>query len=284
MGRASANEPASVVGAISASPGIAKLLEIGSEGARRLGCTARPGVVTPLAVNGWAATLGDARDHPIAGRPSLCRLERTPSYPRSLKKVVASVSTMQIAEFIRLVSGEPGRVVSRNVLQASTQKLAEASRPGGMSLKDLMAAPPARTEQKLIRYGHVLSPPASPQTIATWCQNRPSYRLPPDLRALVEHTNGIHLWANLETGRCYEGLAPIEEWDLARAKMPGSLLDERYVALTCHQDGASFVVVDLVSGKCSLMDAAGPDTSTPIGGTAADLLDWLWKSRIAPNV
>ena len=104
------------------------------------------------------------------------------------------------------------------------------------------------------------------------------------LRALVEHTNGIHLWANLETGRSYEGLAPIEEWDLAREKMPGSLLDVRYVALTYHQDGASFVVVDLVSGKYYLMDVAGPDTSTPIGGTTADLLDWLWKSRIAPNV
>lgn len=190
---------------------------------------------------------------------------------------------MQIAEFVSLVSGEPGRVASRNVRLASTQTLAAASRPGGMTLKDLMDAAPAKAERKLLRYGHVLGPPASPQTIEAWCRDRPSYPLPPDLRTLVEHTNGIHLWANLETGRSYEGLAPIDEWDLARAKMPGSLLDERYVALTYHQDSASFVVVDLVSGKYYLMDVAGPDTSTPIGGTAADLLDWLWKSRIEPK-
>jgi len=190
---------------------------------------------------------------------------------------------MQIAEFVSLVSGEPGRVVSRIVRQASTQTLAEASRPAGMSVKDLVVAAPERTEQKFLRYGHVLGPPASPHTVETWCQDRPSYPLPQDLRAIVEHMNGIHLWANLETGRSYEGLAPIEEWDLAREKMPGSLLDVRYVALTYHQDGASFVVVDLVSGKYYLMDVAGPDTSTPIGGTAADLLDWLWKSRIEPK-
>ena len=54
-------------------------------------------------------------------------------------------------------------------------------------------------------------------------------------------------------------------------------------ALTYHQDGSSFVVVDVASGTYYLMDACGPDDSNPIGRSAAELLDWLWSNRIPPN-
>jgi hypothetical protein len=105
---------------------------------------------------------------------------------------------------------------------------------------------------------------------------------------LVERVNGIHLWANPETGRSYFGLAPVEEWQLARIKMYGnasdrSLLDDRYVAISYHQDGASFVVLDANSGKYFLMDAAGPDATVPIAGNAQELLDWLWDRRMSPT-
>lgn len=50
----------------------------------------------------------------------------------------------------------------------------------------------------------------------------PRHPLPQDLVELVMRANGIHLWADLDDGRAYEGLAPIEEWDLARVKMWGS--------------------------------------------------------------
>ena len=146
----------------------------------------------------------------------------------------------------------------------------------------------ARVDEAHLRFGHVLGPPASPRAIERWQEQRPSHPLPGDLLALVERVDGIHLWANLETGRSYEGLAPIEEWDLARVTMYGpeaekGLLDDRYVALTYHQDGSSFVVVDVASGTYYLMDACGPDDSNPIGRSAAELLDWLWSNRIPPN-
>jgi hypothetical protein len=104
----------------------------------------------------------------------------------------------------------------------------------------------------------------------------------------VARVNGIHLWANVQTGRAYTGLAPIEEWDLARLRMYGhaaerSLLEDRYVALSYHQDGASFVVLDAESGRYFLMDAAGPDTTTPIASNVDELLEWLWRTRIAPK-
>lgn len=61
------------------------------------------------------------------------------------------------------------------------------------------------------------------------------------------------------------------------------LLDDRYVALSYHQDGAAFVVLDVESGKYFLMDTAGPDTTSPIANDARELLDWLWRSRIEPK-
>jgi hypothetical protein len=157
-----------------------------------------------------------------------------------------------------------------------------------MKMTDLLSAPGRRAEERNVRYRHMLGSPASQQAIAAWQGRHPSQSVPADLLALVARINGVHLWANVETGRAYAGLAPIEEWDLARVKMYGAaadpeLLDDRYVALSYHQDGASFVVLDVESGRYFLMDAAGPDTTSPIASNAGELLDWLWRTRITPK-
>jgi hypothetical protein len=110
---------------------------------------------------------------------------------------------MQIDDFIRVVAGEGERVVTRSVRPLAVQTLAAASRPGGMSLKDLMSAP-AKVEQRSFRFGHVLGPPASPQAIQSCEVRRLLQPLPTGLLALVERINGIHLWANLQTGRYTE--------------------------------------------------------------------------------
>jgi hypothetical protein len=75
---------------------------------------------------------------------------------------------------------------------------------------------------------------------------------------------------------------------LARTRFYGAsadrrLLDDRYVAISYHQDGASFVVLDVESGIYFLMDAAGPDTTSPIAHDAKGLLAWLWQTRIPPK-
>jgi hypothetical protein len=111
--------------------------------------------------------------------------------------------------------------------------------------------------------------------------------LPDDLVALLGRANGIHLWADLDTGRVYEGLAPLAEWRVARQRMWGddvdpALLPDRYLALSYHSDGAAFVVLDVESGRYFLMDACGADESSPIGRNVGDLLDWLWAHRIEP--
>jgi hypothetical protein len=195
---------------------------------------------------------------------------------------------MQIDEFITRVASEPERTVTRTVWLMPPDLLAKAAASGGIKLTDMLFETGRRAEQRDVRYGHILGSPASQEAIDAWQGRRPSQPLPADLRALVSRINGAHLWANLETGRAYTGLAPIEEWDLARRKMFGSaadrkVLDDRYVALSYHQDGASFVVLDVESGRYFLMDAAGPDTTAPIASNAGELLDWLWRARIAPK-
>jgi hypothetical protein len=198
------------------------------------------------------------------------------------------VSAMRIDELLERVSGEPERTVTRSVWTTPPEVLAKAAASRGMRMTDLLSAPGRRSEQREVRYRHILGSPASQQAIDGWQRQHPLHVLPADLRALIMRINGIHLWANVETGRSYTGLAPIEEWDMARAKMYGpsadrSLLDDRYVALSYHQDGASFVVLDVDSGTYFLMDAAGPDTTSPVANNAGELLDWLWRTRIAPK-
>ncbi|CAN5341139.1 hypothetical protein BH09MYX1_BH09MYX1_62170 [soil metagenome] len=195
---------------------------------------------------------------------------------------------MKVDDFISRVAGEPERTVTRTVWTTPPEVLAQAAKPGGLRMTDFLSASGRRAEQRDVRYRHILGSPAPQQAIDAWENQRPSHRLPGDLQALVSRIDGIHLWANVETGRSYAGLAPIEEWELARVKMYGpsadrSLLDDRYVALSYHQDGVSFVVLDVESGRYFLMDAAGPDTTSPIASNAGELLDWLWRSRIAPK-
>jgi hypothetical protein len=91
------------------------------------------------------------------------------------------------------------------------------------------------------------------------------------------------------TRRAGTGLAPIEEWDIARFKMYGPdaplnpHFDDRYVAISYDVNGGAFIVVDTTSGKYYHVEASGPDASSPIATNVEELLDWLWAHRVLPN-
>jgi hypothetical protein len=194
---------------------------------------------------------------------------------------------MQLNEFIQQVRSEPERAVRRAGLQISSETLAKAHQAGGVRLTELLAqGQPSEAHE--LRYRHILGPPATDEALAAWQRKRPSQMLPADLLALTKSVNGIHLWADPQTGRSYSGLAPIEEWEIARIKMYGAhsspqLLDDRYVAISYHTDGAMFVVVDTVSGKYYAFETSGPDTNSLIANDVGGLLDWLWRSRRLPG-
>jgi hypothetical protein len=112
----------------------------------------------------------------------------------------------------------------------------------------------------------VLGPGASAEELAAWQARWPHHPLPSDLVLLLSQVNGIHLWADDETGRSYEGLAPLDEWDLARLKMWGreadpASLPDRYLALSYNADGAAFIVLNVDTGRYFLMDSCGADES-----------------------
>ena len=192
---------------------------------------------------------------------------------------------MTFDQFLEKVASEPNRRTERDVRVATDELTADVHRRGGMRLTDFVAEPRKTVARRVLRTGHLLGPGVSPVALAEWKARWPRHPLPDDLGTLLGRVNGIHLWANLDTGRSYDGLAPLEEWNLARVKMWGAdadegLLADRYLALSYNSDSAAFIVLNVETGQYFLMDSAGADESSPIGGNVGTLLDWLWEHRI----
>jgi hypothetical protein len=188
-------------------------------------------------------------------------------------------------EFLAKVKSEPDRSFDQDVRIPSPEHLSDTRQAPFQRLDVLLADPQYTIEQRTFRTGHLLGLPVAADALSSWNATWPDHRLPQDLVELLHCVDGIHLWANLDEGRSYAGLAPIAEWQLARTCMWGSdadttLLSDRYIALSYHSDGAAFIVLNVDSGKYFLMDSCGVDESCVIGASAAELLDWLWAHRL----
>jgi hypothetical protein len=199
---------------------------------------------------------------------------------------------VKIADFFSLIATEPERVIVAEVSTPPPEVLERIRQPqqGGAftTLADLKAMPGWKAENRTLRYRHILGEPAADAAIDAWIRQHDLPGLPDDLRDLLKHANGIHLWANGD-GVSYVNVAPIGEWDFARRKMYGpdaapGMVDDRFIAISRHPDGAAYVVLDTISGTYFLMDVAGPDTSTPLANNVSGLLDWLWKRRSIPKL
>jgi hypothetical protein len=193
---------------------------------------------------------------------------------------------MQLDELRKRIAEEPERHMTYPVYRSRDPL--DMKRPGGVLFTEFLANREPTGETRTVTYRHILGAPASREAVGAWQERWPSHPLPADLQRLVEQANGIHLWADVEEGRAYSGLAPIEEWQPARLAMYGpdadpALLSERYLALSYHSDGGSFVVLDVDSGTYFLMDSCGPDETCPLGTSVPELLDWLWAYRIPPE-
>ncbi len=188
---------------------------------------------------------------------------------------------MQPAEFKALVATEAPLEITR-------PQFARAELPNAPLMLNhyLHQLQPTGKLKKTV-YRHVLGPPASPGAVLEWQKKWPEHRLPKDIVELLTHFDGVHLWAD-ESGRSYEGLASLEEWQPALFAMYGAdaepaLLPESYLALSYHADGAAYIVLDARTQEYFLIDTAGPDQTCRIGTTTSELLDWLWANRIQPT-
>jgi hypothetical protein len=187
-------------------------------------------------------------------------------------------------EFLVAVSAEAPRVEELDISVAASELLKDAARAGGMRLSEFLADPRRHKERRVPRTGHVLGPPLSQATIENWMRDWPKHPLPKDLQNLLRHVDGLHLWADLDAGRSYQGIAPLADWQLARTRMWGSdsepdPLGDEYLAISYHADGAAYVVLKVTTGEYFLMDSCGADETCRIGSDVAALLDWLWVHR-----
>jgi hypothetical protein len=200
-------------------------------------------------------------------------------------RVEYDARAMTFDELLERIATEPNRTSEQDVRVPAAELMREVRAAGGMRLDALLADPRQTTERRTFRRGHLLGPPVSSEELEQWRAAWPRHRLPDDLVALLGRANGIHLWADLDEGRAYQGLAPLAEWRFARQKMWGddadpTLLPDRYLALSYHTDGGAFVVLDADSGRYFLMDACGADESCCLGESVDELLGWLWEHRI----
>ncbi|MBS2015034.1 MAG: hypothetical protein JST00_19240 [Deltaproteobacteria bacterium] len=151
-----------------------------------------------------------------------------------------------------------------------------------MLLRDFLSAGASAGVTRSVTYRHILGEPGVRNPEALRFGGR---ALPPGVSGLLHDVNGIHLRANAATGRSYQGLAPVEEWRVALEQFSPAppWMDDRFVVISYHRDGAAYVVLDLESGTFFLMDSAGPDTTSPIASTVGELLAWIWKGRLSPE-
>lgn len=182
-------------------------------------------------------------------------------------------------ELIGLARSQPDITIDRlvRVRGPELQTLLGTARP--LRVSDLAAHPDQHTETRQCRYGHVLGAPLSSGALTAWQGRNPRTPLPTDVAALLLAVDGIHLWANLETGRAYFGILPLAEWQTVREAPAAALfneLPEATLVMSYHENSDYFLL--LVPGAgFTWFDPQSPENSTSIGASVAALLDWWWR-------
>jgi len=122
-------------------------------------------------------------------------------------------------------------------------------------------------------------------SISKWSKSS----IPEDYLDLLQQTNGVQFWVDEGSPSGYFQILLLREIDVARQIMWGGALDDmdedevprpHWLALTEHQDGAVFIVLDTDTHRYYLMDSCGADLTSPAGNNVHELLDYLWKHWI----
>jgi hypothetical protein len=136
---------------------------------------------------------------------------------------------------------------------------------------------------------HRILPPLEDAELDAWCERWPQCRLPEDLLGLLRKANGIQFWVHRGSpDGCYS-LLPLREIDSARRIMWGESGEQlksdevprrHWLAITQHQDGACYVVLDTDEQRYYLMDTCGADLTCPVGNSVSELLDFIWDTWV----
>lgn len=194
---------------------------------------------------------------------------------------------MRIDELQRRASAQPEIKQTRTVRVWGPTLRAEVEAGRLKNLAEIYAHPDQTSELQTFRCGHVLGEGLAPETIAAWQARFPAHPLPRDLTELLAQVNGIHLWADLDDGRAYFGVAPLDEWQDA-AKDWGWLFTSPpagYLVISYHDNGDYCLVLDTARSDYWWYDAHDPDNPLKVGSNVEEMLDWLWREaqRLSPS-
>jgi hypothetical protein len=136
---------------------------------------------------------------------------------------------------------------------------------------------------------HRVLPPLEDEELNAWLAKWPNATLPEDYLDLLRCANGVQFWVHEGSPHGYFQMLPLREVDTARQIMWGEALghmddDEvpypHWFAITGHQDGACYIVLDPDARRYYLMDTCGADLTYPVGSSVAGLLDFIWHDWI----
>lgn len=135
------------------------------------------------------------------------------------------------------------------------------------------------------RSNHKILPPLCDDELKEWTTKFSKDYLPNDLLDLLKKTNGIQFWVGAGSPNGYFQILPLREIGFARQIMWGEAVDymdldeiplPHWLAITEHQDGAVYIILDTDTYKYYLMDTCGADLTCPAGKSIEELLDYLW--------
>jgi hypothetical protein len=136
---------------------------------------------------------------------------------------------------------------------------------------------------------HRIFPPLDNIELEQWRATWPGRSLPEDLLRLLRHSNGIQFWVNEGSPEGYHRLLPLREINSARRIMWSDHYDAmaadevpycHWLAISEHQDGAAYIVLDPDNQRYYLMDTCGADLSNPVGNDIQELLDFIWRGWV----
>ena len=157
-------------------------------------------------------------------------------------------------------------------------RVLESGRP--LLVSELTSHPDQHFEQRLFRYGHLLGIPVSDSNIAEWQRRHPGALLPLDVLDLLKTADGVHLWADLDTGRSYFGILPLAEWLGVQEHEARALFEDEppgTTVLSYHHNSDYFLLLNPEGDRFTWFDPQSPDDSEVVGSSVDDLLSWWWN-------
>jgi len=186
---------------------------------------------------------------------------------------------VQVTELLRLAQSQP-EIRQQRIVKVWGPKLRAEVESGRLSILSEIAAHPDQTEElRTFRYSHLLGPPLTRDQLAALQARLSGHPLPTDLSDLLLHADGIHLWADLDFGRAYWGIAPSSEWQpAAESEWAGFFedLQRGSLAISYHQNGDYCLLLDNVTSEYRWYDHEIIDEPTVVARSVTELLDWLW--------